>query len=136
MDALRQCGALGWAVPRACGGAGAQIVELSNATFELSRRCASTGMIFAMHQIKVACIARHFGSSPWFGYLQRLARSPRLIASATSEVGVGGDIRRSLAALRPAEDCSSPKLRFQQSATTIFYGAYADDLLTTLRRSP
>jgi acyl-CoA dehydrogenase len=137
MGELRQSGALGWAVPRACGGAGAEIADLSNATFELSRRCASTGMIFAMHQIQVACIARHFGDSPWFeSYLQRLVRSPRLIASATSEVGVGGDIRRSLAALGPADDCSSPLLRFQKNASTISYGAYADDLLTTLRRNP
>jgi acyl-CoA dehydrogenase len=137
LDALRQSGALGWAVPRALGGAGAQIADLSNATVELARRCASTGMIFAMHQIQVACIARHFGTSPWFeGYLQRLVRSPRLIASATSEVGVGGDIRRSLASLSPSDDCSSPRLRFQKNAPTISYGAYADDLLTTLRRSP
>jgi acyl-CoA dehydrogenase len=137
VDALRQSGALGWAVPRNCGGPGAEIADLSNATFELSRRCASTGMIFAMHQIQVACIARHCGDSPWFqSYLQRLVRSPRLIASATSEVGVGGDIRRSLAALSPADDCPGPRLRFQKSASTISYGAYADDLLTTLRRSP
>src|SRR5215475_14331290 len=82
MDALRQSGALGWAVPRPFGGAGAQIADLSNATFELARRCASTGMIFAMHQIQVACIARHFGDSPWFeSYLQRLVETPRLIAS-------------------------------------------------------
>ena len=137
MGALRQSGALGWAVPRDWGGAGAGLADLSNATFELSRRCASTGMIFAMHQIQVACIARHCGNSPWFeSYLRHLVPSPRLIASATSEVGVGGDIRRSLAPLSPADDCCGPRLRFQKRASTISYGAYADDLLTTLRRSP
>jgi acyl-CoA dehydrogenase len=94
-------------------------------------------MIFAMHQIQVACIARHCGNSPWFeSYLRHLVPSPRLIASATSEVGVGGDIRRSLAPLSPADDCCGPRLRFQKRASTISYGAYADDLLTTLRRSP
>jgi acyl-CoA dehydrogenase len=137
VDALRQSGALGWAVPRAYGGSGAGITELSNATLELSRRCASTGMIFAMHQIQVASIARHCGNSPWFeSYLRRLVRHPRLIASATSEAGVGGDIRKSLAALRPADDYSSARFRFQKNATTISYGSQADDLLTSLRRSP
>jgi acyl-CoA dehydrogenase len=137
VDALRRSGALGWAVPCAYGGAGAQIDDLSNGTFELSRRCASTGMIFAMHQIQAACIVRHFGNSQWFeSYLRRLVRNPRLIASATSEVGVGGDIRKSLAALRPFEDSSTAKFQFQKNAPTVSYGAQADDLLTTLRRSP
>ena len=44
---------------REFGGAGAHIDELAEATFELSRQCAATGMVFAMHQIQVACIVRH-----------------------------------------------------------------------------
>ena len=137
-EALRSAGALGWGVPREYGGAGAQIDELSEATFELSRRCAATGMIFAMHQIQVACIARHCEKSPWLeDYLQRLVREQRLIASATSETGVGGDIRRSIAAMCAAEHSNgSGLLRFEKKASTISYGAQADDLLTTVRRSP
>src|SRR6266478_3459747 len=91
VDALRSAGALGWGVPREYGGAGAGIDDLANATFELSRRCSATGMVFAMHQIQIASIARHLGSSEWFkNYLRRVAAEQRLIASATSEVGVGG----------------------------------------------
>src|SRR6266852_4068767 len=66
VDALRTAGALGWHVPLSYGGAGAHIEDLADATFELSRRCASTGMIFAMHQIQVASIVRHKASSSWF----------------------------------------------------------------------
>src|ERR1700694_3053652 len=59
IDALRAAGAFSWGVPLEYGGAGAGIDELSDATFELSRRCAATGMIFAMHQIQIASITRH-----------------------------------------------------------------------------
>src|SRR5258708_14549395 len=52
IEALRTAGALGWGVPIAYGGAGAGLDTLSDATFELSRRCAATGMVFAMHQIQ------------------------------------------------------------------------------------
>src|SRR5882724_7050941 len=102
-DALRSAGALGWFVPREYGGAGAGIDHLADATFELSSRCAATGMIFAMHQIQVASIVRHVDHSVWFeSYLRRVVREQRLIASATSEVGIGGDVRKSIAAIEPA----------------------------------
>jgi acyl-CoA dehydrogenase len=137
LDALRSAGALGWCVPRSYGGASAQIDELAEATFELSRRCAATGMVFAMHQIQVACITRHLANSVWFeNYLRRLVREQRLIASATSEVGVGGDVRRSIAAIQPGADSSNDLIQFEKKASTISYGAHAEDLLTTVRRSP
>lgn len=136
IDALRAAGALAWGVPRRYGGAGAGIDTLSEATFELSRRCASASMIFAMHQIQVACIVRHSRDSLWFAdYLRCLARTQRLIASATSEAGVGGDIRKSVAALQPSEDSSAGWLGFEKDVPTVSYGAQADDLLTTVRRS-
>ncbi len=136
VDALRTSGALGWHVPLGYGGAGAHIEDLADATFELSRRCASTGMIFAMHQIQVASIVRHKANSSWFeSYLRLLVSERRLIASATSELGVGGDLRRSIAALEPASDRSSNMVQFEKNASTISYGAHADDLLTTVRRN-
>jgi acyl-CoA dehydrogenase len=137
VDSLRSAGALGWGVPSRYGGEGAALEDLADATFELARRCSATGMIFAMHQIQVASIVRHMGRSPWFEtYLRRLVRDQRLIASATSEVGVGGDLRRSLAAIEPANSSSSDLIRFEKKASTISYGGQADDLLTTVRRSP
>ncbi len=135
VDALRAAGALGWAVPLEYGGAGAAIDVLSQATFELSRRCSAAGMVFAMHQIQVASIARHMGGSAWFAdYLRRVAAEQRLIASATSEVGVGGDLRRSIAAVLP--DDAGGFVRFEKKASAMSYGAHADDLLTSLRRGP
>jgi acyl-CoA dehydrogenase len=91
-------------------------------------------MIFAMHQIQVGCIVRH-ATGAWVGnYLRRLGREQRLIASATSEVGTGGDLRRSIAALQT--DSTNEQSRFEKKASTISYGAHADDLLTTVRRTP
>jgi acyl-CoA dehydrogenase len=91
-------------------------------------------MVFAMHQIQVVTIVRHLGSSPWFeSYLRDLVSQQRLIASATSEVGTGGDMGRSNAAVVDGPDgmCT-----FEKQAPTVSYGGHADDLFTTLRRSP
>jgi acyl-CoA dehydrogenase len=137
MDALRSVGALSWFVPSNYGGASAGIDVLADATFELSRRCAATGMIFAMHQIQVASIVRHMGNSLWFeNYMRRVVREQRLIASATSEVGIGGDVRKSIAAIHPAVDSSGDLIQFEKTASTISYCAHADDLLTTVRCTP
>ena len=66
----------------------------------LAEGCASAGMVFAMHQIQVGSILRHRARSEFFArYLQELAQEQRLIASVTSEVGVGGSLRTSVSAV-------------------------------------
>src|SRR4029077_216963 len=98
--ALREERMLGALVPRALGGLGATISEVAASCEALGRSCASTAMIYAMHQIEVACLVRHgLGSSYFRDYLAQLARHEWLIASATSEQGVGGDLRRSACAV-------------------------------------
>jgi acyl-CoA dehydrogenase len=90
-------------------------------------------MVFAMHQIQVATIARHLDGASWFeSYLSGLVRDQRLIASVTSEIGTGGDMWRSIAPVVPAAD---GRLKFEKRAPTVSYGAYCDDFLTTVRRS-
>lgn len=134
IDALKAEGALSAFVPVELGGGGKSFEAIAFACFELGRRCGASAMVFAMHQIQVASIVRHLGDDPWFSeYLRRLAKEQRLIASATSEVGSGGDMSRSIAAVTPAED---GRVRFEKQAPTVSYGAHADDLFTTLRRSP
>lgn len=129
IDALKKAGALGWFLP---AGGNARLEQLAEATFQLSRRCSASGMIFAMHQIQVASLVNHGGDSPWMmRYLHRLIEEQRLIASATSEVGVGGNMRKSLASLEGEGEI----VKFQKKASTISYGAHADDVLTTVRRS-
>jgi acyl-CoA dehydrogenase len=62
-----------------------------------------------------------------------VAAEQRLIASVTSEIGTGGDMSRSVAALTPGSD---GLLGFEKQAPTVSYGQYADDLFVTLRRGP
>jgi acyl-CoA dehydrogenase len=130
--ALREAGALSAFVPTELGGAGVSLSALARACFELGRRCSSTAMIFAMHQIQVATIVRHL-EGEWFrGYLRRVAAEQRLVASVTSEIGTGGDMGRSIAPITPDGD----GFALEKQAPTVSYGAYADDLFTTARRSP
>jgi len=132
VSALRDARLLSALVPEKLGGLGCSLRDVVAMTERLGRRCAATGMVFAMHQIQVACLVRH-ARTPHFGrYLERLALEQRLIASVTSELGVGGDLRKSIAAV----EADGPSVRFEKRAPTVSYGAHADDLLVTLRRSP
>jgi acyl-CoA dehydrogenase len=136
MAAMKEARLLSAAVPKEFGGAGADLHELSAACVELSQGCAATGMIFAMHIIQVACIARHATSSPYFQkYLRDIVEHQILIASVTSEVGVWGDTRTSICALQSVDDAGK-RCKLEKDATTCSYGAYADDLLVTCRRNP
>jgi acyl-CoA dehydrogenase len=135
LAALRDARALSTALPDALGGAGASLEAVAQCCFELARGCASTAMVYAMHQIQVLTIVRHLGGASWFeGYLRSLADEQRLIASATSEVGTGGDMSRSIAAME--DGGRDGELCFEKRAPTVSYGAHADDLLTTVRRGP
>jgi acyl-CoA dehydrogenase len=134
LDALREQQALSAYVPEDLGGGGVSFEAIAGACFELGRHCGASAMVFAMHQIQVATIVRHLDDAPWFeSYLRELVGRQRLVASVTSEVGTGGDMGSSIAAVEPNGDGLA---RFEKQAPTVSYGAYADDLLTTLRRSP
>ncbi|GAC1318297.1 MAG: acyl-CoA dehydrogenase family protein [Thermoleophilaceae bacterium] len=134
LDALRAQQALSAFIPSELGGGGVSFEALATACFELGRRCGASAMVFAMHQIQVVTMVRHLEGAAWFeSYLRDVAREQRLIASVTSEVGTGGDMGRSIAAVTPTSDgaCS-----FEKQAPTVSYGQFADDLFTTLRQGP
>jgi acyl-CoA dehydrogenase len=130
--ALKKAGLMSAYIPEELGGAGVSLTDLVAMCETLSKHCASTAMIFAMHQIQVICIAKHAGASPWFrDYLKSVVKNQNLIASVTSEVGVGGEMRTSLCAVKPTAN----GFDLIKDATTVSYGAHADDLLITARRS-
>jgi acyl-CoA dehydrogenase len=132
VDAMRAEGLLGAWIPRALGGAGASVEQITSACETLGQQCASVGMVFAMHQIQVASIVRHAAESESLrAYLRESARTPRLIASGTSEIGVGGDLRTSKCAVLQSGDA----LALTKQAPVISYGLEADDLLVTARRA-
>ena len=120
-------------VPKELGGLGMEMVELTAICTALGQYCAATAMVFAMHQIQVACIVRHGLDSEFFrGYCRELVERQMLIGSITSEVGIGGDTRSSICAV----EVDGSRFVLNKEATTVSYGAYADDLLVTCRRDP
>jgi acyl-CoA dehydrogenase len=132
LDALRQQGLLSVLVPTELGGAGAQMSEVGAAVTALSRHCASTAMIYAMHQIQVACVVRHGHSDYFREYLRDLVDHQPLLASATTEAGIGGDTRTSSCAVERTGD----RFKLQKNAPVISYGANSDAVLVTARREP
>lgn len=131
-DALRRARLLSCLVPAELGGDGATIGDVAAMCTALGQGCASTGMVFAMHQIQVACVVRH-GKTPRFAdYMRELSRDQRLVASATTEEGIGGDVRNSSCAV----DRNGDTFRLEKRAPVISYGDDADDILVTARRAP
>ena len=97
----------GAAIPSEFGGEGASVGDIVDICYTLGRACASTAMIFAMHQTKVACIARHGRGSAWHQRLmRRIASEQLLLASSTTEGDRGGDLRSSAAPIETHEGAS------------------------------
>ncbi|WP_139488143.1 acyl-CoA dehydrogenase family protein [Brevibacillus dissolubilis] len=133
MDAMRQNGLLSVAIPQVYGGLGLDVKSLMQIAETLGKYCSASAMIWAMHQAQVACLVQHADSSQFFRhYLREIAEKQLLIASITSEAGVGGDIGTSIAAVETEGAMS----RLTKEATVISYGEYADSYLVTARRTP
>jgi acyl-CoA dehydrogenase len=129
--ALREAGALSAAVPAAYGGSGCGMAALADQCAALAQGCGASGMVLAMHHIQVACLVRHTAGSAYFaGVLRELCERQLLLASVTSEVGVGGDTRSSRCAVIPSADA----IAIDKDATTISYAEHSHAMLITARR--
>ncbi|WP_409192504.1 acyl-CoA dehydrogenase family protein [Bradyrhizobium sp. RDM4] len=132
IDAAREERLLGAQIPIELGGDGAPISEVTDMCYGLGRACASAGMIFAMHQTKIACLVRHGAGSDWHeSLMRRVAAEQLLLASSTTEGQNGGNIRFSSAAVERADN----EISLVRDATVISYGAEADGIVTVARRS-
>ena len=97
-----------------------------------SRACAATGSVVAMHMEQLFILLK-FGTTPALRrVVEELVDKQLLIANANSEVGIGGDVMRSIAALEPEGD----GWRFDKQALAASFGREADMILSTSRRSP
>lgn len=133
MAALREQRFFGMLVPQDYGGDGAALHDVAVVCAELAQACASSAMIFAMHNIKLASVISHGQQSPWHRqFMARIAHEQLLLASATTEAGIGGDLRSSVCAVRTDGD----SFDLVKDATVISYGAHADAILVTARRHP
>ncbi len=132
IDALRAEGILSPLVPTHLGGEGASLRTVAEATAALARHCASTAMVYAMHNLQVACLVRHPLNDHLESYVRDLVTHQYLLASATTELGTGGDTRSSVCALEREDG----RYRLEKQAPVISYGEHADGVLVTCRRGP
>lgn len=132
IDAARAQKLLGMQIPVEFGGFGASVEDIAEVCYALGRACASTAMIFAMHQTKVACLVRHGrGNAHIETLMRRIASEQLLMASSTTEGQNGGNIRASAAAVGVTDG----DITLVRDATVISYGAEADGLVTIARRA-
>jgi acyl-CoA dehydrogenase len=129
---IRRQRLLGIQVPQALGGEAASIAEIADVCYILGQACSSTGLIYAMHQIKMACITRHAkGSAAIERILSRIAAEQLLMASSTTEGQAGGNVRSSEAAV----EHDGGQVTLERKATVISYAVEADGVVTTARRA-
>lgn len=130
VDALRAAGLLSCAVPVELGGEGLTLSEVGALTERLGRSCASTAMVFAMHQIQVYSLVRHGRAASVELLLREIVAEQLLLASATTEIGIGGDTRSSTCFVERDGDT----VRLHKNAPVISYGDHCDAVLATARR--
>lgn len=130
VDAMKAERLLGIQIPTTFGGEGASITEIAEVCSILGQACASSAMVFAMHQIKVSSLVAHGADSAWhMDFMRELAGRQLLVASATTEAGIGGNMRNSICAI----EIDGNTCRLTKDATVISYGAHADAIMVTSR---
>jgi acyl-CoA dehydrogenase len=133
VEALKRERLLGVAIPVEQGGEGLGPMQIADLIVQLAQSCGSSAMIYAMHQIKTSSFVMHGGASDWHkAYMRRIAAEQLLMASATTEAGIGGNLRNSICAVEVADG----RFSLTKDATVISYGANADAILATARRAP
>ena len=132
IEALKACSAFSSGINTELGGLGLNVIEQSLLCNSLAKSCASSAMILGMHYIKCNSINEWASEQDFFAdYLTLIVRDQRLIASMTSEEGIGGDLRQSNAAV--VLDDSS--FSITKKSPCLSYVSHADDILLTCRAS-
>ena len=130
VEAMRAEKLLSIQIPVDFGGEGSTISEIAELCSIVAQSCASSGMIFAMHHIKLSSLVEHGLESQWHtDFMRRVAKEQLLLGSATTEGGIGGNLRNSICAITVDGD----SCRLEKDATVISYGAHCDAILITSR---
>ncbi|HUD69471.1 MAG TPA: acyl-CoA dehydrogenase family protein [Acidimicrobiales bacterium] len=132
VEAIRSEKLLSALLPKELDGGGASLVDMVAAVRALAAHCASSALVLAMHSIEVYNIARHGATDALRSLARDISADGLLLANANSEVGVGGDVGRSICAL----DNTGTPWTLEKHALAISYGENADVILTTARRDP
>jgi acyl-CoA dehydrogenase len=132
LEALKAAKLMSILVPASLGGEGLSMADAAEICFRLGQACANTGMIYAMHLVKLACIVNHGQGNIWQqSLIRRIVSEQMLLASSTTEGMNGGNVRSSAAAITH----NGSNISLNRDASVISYGAYADAIVTTARRS-
>ncbi len=129
-EALKRARLLGVMIPAQYGGDSLSLADIVDMCGALGQACASSAMIFAMHQIKVSSLVTHGTESAWhIDFMKRVAAEQLLLGSATTEGGIGGDLRSSICAI----ERDGAIFRLVKEANVISYGRQSDAILITAR---
>ena len=117
-------------IPEELGGEGLSTSQIAEVCTTIGQACASSAMVFAMHQIKTSSLVAHGADAEWHrAFMRRVAREQLLLGSATTEAGIGGNMRNSICAI----EVKDGKCLLEKDATVISYGIDADAILVTSR---
>lgn len=130
VDAMKAERLLGIQIPAAFGGESASTAEIAEVCSILGQACAAAAMTFSMHQIKASSLVSHGNDASWHqDFMKRIAAEQLLLGSATTEGGIGGNLRNSICAIEVDGDTC----RLEKDATVISYGEQADAIMVTSR---
>ncbi|CAN7458508.1 acyl-CoA/acyl-ACP dehydrogenase [Rhizobium sp. LjRoot30] len=130
VDAMIAERLLGIQIPRSHGGEDADFSKIAELCSILGQACAASAMVFAMHHIKLSSLVQHGSESAWHtAFMRRVADEQLLLGSATTEGGIGGNLRNSICAIEVKDGVC----HLEKDATVISYGDYADAILITSR---
>lgn len=132
LEALRENQLLTAIVPVELGGMGASLTDISYVIRVLSRSCAASGSVLAMHTEQLFMLVKYGTTKSLRRVLKEVVDHQLLIANANSEVGIGGDVMRSATCLQPEGDGWA----FDKLALAPSFGSNADLILSTARRAP
>jgi acyl-CoA dehydrogenase len=99
IDFLKDARLLSCSLPTDLGGRCYGIAELAVIARALGGACSSAGMVFAMHHARALSLAHHAHEGQIARLTSRIAADESLLASATTEITTGGDVRSSTCAV-------------------------------------
>jgi acyl-CoA dehydrogenase len=110
----------------------ADISSYARAVFEVARKDGSAGLMYAMHLSQYLSLCCHRRSNPLLEHIfEKAVSEQQLFASATSEIGTGGNVHLSLCKIE--EDGGT--MSVVKDCANISYLESADIILVTASRS-
>ncbi len=132
VEVMRELRLFSASLPEEYGGLGLAPPVLTEIASTLGRRCASSAMVYAMHEAQLESLRFGGAGNPHFdAILREIADQQLLIASVTSEAGIGGNIRAS----NTAAEAGGERVVFEKQSPTLSYGEHCDAFLITARRA-